>query len=641
MSNRNNNRNASAQSRGQRVSGGLAGLAAVCGLPESQSQEFLNPYNFVPHGSGCQRSKYLRGTLTGSIHCTLVPMTDFFIPNAAYAVENSHSHKHMDFFSYSAPQFGNPKEYSNAAPPEAPVIPGSELRGMIRSMYEAFTDSCFSIVDDENERTKLTARVPNIRKPGMLKYENGQWSLYEAVSYPISKTQGQFEIGSGFIKFNKNKVEFSIHEPLEEKFSINEPLAFTTSPINKRERVTELRCPRPSDTAVGFLKIGESFGREGRHAHIFQISGNTPLLCGSRLTDAINQFNSLITDFYRNPKVNRLTNGGTPFFGQEIPQTAEEGDCRPIWYRYDKGTDRYYFSPACIGREMFYSHLGDILGTYSPCAHRDNLCEACALFGMVGNKPGASLGSRVRFGDAHFTGRSPVYAPQTPLKILGGPKLTSMAMYTKLKGNGIGRFWTYDSEGVSLNGRKFYYHHKSDYRTQEASRLNVTVRPMKACSGNAFEFDVFFEQISDAQLKKLLFVLSLFGNGSDHFYKLGLGKPLGMGSVKVTVDRVMLRSIYANTLEYSYCETNAYDEFFTGKYDPNYAGKLFSNTPLATLRQLYGMTDFNYAQAGLEVHYPLPQNGNKVFDWFKNNIGSIGNPMFRQLLYPDGKLQRN
>lgn len=643
MRKKNKNRNGPVKPHGNKETT-MADLRAAFGLPEDTCADalhnpesiggaFINPYNFVPHGSGCQRSSHQSGKLTGCIHCTLVPMTDLFIPNAAYAVEEQlkrGTHKYIEFFSYCAPAFKNKEEYICAEPPEKPVVPGSELRGMIRVMYEAFTDSCFSVMDDEKEYIKLTARVSNIKEPGMLKYENGQWALYRAVSYPIGRKQDQLDFGNGFIKFNG------------EDFSVNEPLGFKTEPINQRERVTELRCASPTDTAIGFLKIGEFF-KDGRHAHIFKITGCKPLRRGGELTDAINQFNSIITDFYRNPKVNKLMRGGTPFSGQDIPRTAEEGDCRPVWYRYDKDTDRYYFSPACIGREMFYNHLGDILGTYAPCTGRDSLCEACTLFGMVGSKPGTSLGSHIRFSDAHFTGEKAEYAPPTHLKILGGPKLTSMAMYTKLNGDGRNCFWTYDDDGVSLNGRKFYYHHNSDYGTQEISQLNVTVRPIKADAGNPFEFDVFFEQISDTQLKKLLFVLSLFGNGSNHFHKLGMGKPLGMGSVKIVVDSVKLRSIDPESLEYSYGETQRFDDYFTQVLTLESAAQLFYATPEKTLQQLLDMTDFEFAEkVGLKVHYPLPyKNGGKVFDWFGNNIGSIKNPMFKQLLYPDGVLRYN
>src|SRR5699024_4974276 len=57
-----------------------------------------------------------------------------------------------------------------------PVIPGSEVRGMIRSIYEAVTNSCLSVLDG---KTRIGKRTVEQFKPAVLKWRNGRIYLYD------------------------------------------------------------------------------------------------------------------------------------------------------------------------------------------------------------------------------------------------------------------------------------------------------------------------------------------------------------------------------------------------------------------------------------------------------------------------------
>ena len=61
-----------------------------------------------------------------------------------------------------------------------PVIPGSEIRGVIRSAYEALSNSCLSV----NNNNILSARSSDVRTPGIIRYENrdNKWHLYKATA---------------------------------------------------------------------------------------------------------------------------------------------------------------------------------------------------------------------------------------------------------------------------------------------------------------------------------------------------------------------------------------------------------------------------------------------------------------------------
>ena len=64
----------------------------------------------------------------------------------------------------------DPKDDSTA------FIPGSEIRGMVRSVYEAATDSCMGILEDEPMNGRSTQFT---KYHGLIKKEVDGWYLYE------------------------------------------------------------------------------------------------------------------------------------------------------------------------------------------------------------------------------------------------------------------------------------------------------------------------------------------------------------------------------------------------------------------------------------------------------------------------------
>lgn len=57
-----------------------------------------------------------------------------------------------------------------------PTIPGSELRGMLRSVYEAVTDSCVPFLLDEKPISRRVPTYGALRHRGLLAYEKRKTS---------------------------------------------------------------------------------------------------------------------------------------------------------------------------------------------------------------------------------------------------------------------------------------------------------------------------------------------------------------------------------------------------------------------------------------------------------------------------------
>jgi len=169
--------------------------------------------------------------------------------------------------------------------------------------------------------------------------------------------------------------------------------------------------------------------------------------------------------------------------------------------------------------------------------NKEGLCPACQLFGT-----GAYKG-RVRFGFASLVG-SPEWlikndSGKLTLPLLERPRPT-WPIYREREENK-------QKDGVKVPGRKFYIHHHNWKKIQngknpstneriEVTPNNRTVQPLD--SGNAFTFDVHFENLRPHELGLLLYSLQL-ENGLAH--KLGMAKSMGFGSVSIDIETIDLR----------------------------------------------------------------------------------------------------
>ena len=91
----------------------------------------VNPYNFVPLEHAPSRTAldayYTGKLLTGRLDYTLTTDTPLLIPDSAKVVKDEKiDHKRYPFFRL---------------PDGTPAIPGSEMRGAMRAVYEAVTNS--------------------------------------------------------------------------------------------------------------------------------------------------------------------------------------------------------------------------------------------------------------------------------------------------------------------------------------------------------------------------------------------------------------------------------------------------------------------------------------------------------------------
>lgn len=516
---------------------------------------FVNPYHFYPLTSECKRGEYKEGDLTGKITVEIKTETPLFIPNITSerlefcddgkkGEEPKREHKRYEFFSYH--QYEN--EESGETQAKEPVIPGSEIRGMIRSVYEAITGSCMSAIDLNKPFYKRTS---DYYKCGMLLYENDKFTLYKEndISYIKLDLVKEFQDGD-YVAYNE--------------FQYKGNKKVTNMPLQKIE---EKQLDERKWKYKGVLLKGEK-GVNKKWAKIFNIKTYDKLVeIFSEEDPTIKAFEHILQT-YQDKKINKLCEEQKGWYKEyEICwKKLKLGQRKylPVYYSIitssNSGQRIMYLSPACITKESYTTSIEKIFSEgekkldFRPCKSKKAICPACQLFGMVGEK---AVASRLRFADARlsngFTVENSMEDHFTVLEELAMPKISATEMYLQRPLEGKADFWTYDyytengkiytytdKNPIKIMGRKFYWHHKFCNKNPLKTKRNRSVRLLK--EGVVFKEDIYFERISKKQLDELIFLLNISNLMSNHGYKLGMGKPLGLGSVSMTVDSVKIRT---------------------------------------------------------------------------------------------------
>ncbi len=665
---------------------------------------FINPYTFIPLPKS-KKKIYEREVekLTGWIECEMALKTDVFIPNTSYEealidnrrlkLKENRKHESYEFYSYEQIDYSDEERVA----PDKPVIPGSEIRGAIRSVYEVLTDSCLSVLEDKD----LSARYIDPKNPGILRcLGNDEWEILPAKRYmlqakyhePQRGNDSQVNYEDRLRRYNNNKIhntKYIYHKgkkcffidvgsgkkhKLEHGSLVNFSLRDKQfeSRNGKMLDLVEDIVPYDIKNTVyqkGYIVIGENiYGKH--HESVFVLMTDEEIkeeklsILSPKKGD-IDNFKRIIEKYYGDKKLNTAykNNNHSAYKFIDLNNLKKKGAIIPVWY--SKVGERLYMSPAAIGRELYHNKVYDLVRDYLPCGceregaenvdgrGNDNKkldsCASCSLFGTLTKNN--LVKSRLRFTDAELLeGDKADYRTPKTLKILGGPKISSFEFYTRPKNNVA--IWNADyyidrdggehlfNEGdLSISGRKFYWHNSvkkivdsySVSRDSEKKNLNVTVRPLKKSDkkSNKFKFKVYFDEIDETELKRLVFSLNFGDNENNVCHKIGKGKPLGLGSVKIMVHKVFTRSFDIDKDGHSisirkreYQDLDILVNSISSK--PEYID--CSDETFIKLMTVANFNTINSTDAK-KITYPYKENAKgekEIFKWFAKNRPSIG-----------------
>ena len=572
-----------------------------------QSKEtFVNPYIFVPLEINCSKNynfenlKHEKDLITGWIECTLLTKGPIFIPNTSnenrfnLKTEKGEEIRSLEF--YSNEDLQNISD-ANPEPPKNPVIPPSELRGMIRSSFELLTNSCLSAIDHEK---KLYKRVT---KPGsagkVIRTQEGGWKIIPCIKYKMDKYKYKQEISN-----------FS--EGQEIRFRANQKRYFTGFDDND---------------LIGNFHHGEHINRKANESIFVENPHEQQIPIKENTLE-----NLLVNIKLYNDKTVNLAFKKKEHTGYRRIRANKINDLDGALVYYKSYNSKIYLNPAEIGREVFYSNLTAIIKDYVPCSSLKQLCPACILFGFTGTND--QLASRVRFTPAisskEFSAED--YFDPEVLKELASPKLSSTEFYLLRPRQEDGmkaQMWNYDYAGfykkdlvpfrrykAEISGRKFYWHQKISEipRALERSDRNVGIRALR--SNNNFTFKVYFNNVKDEELKKLIWTLEI-GNNEENAHKIGMGKPLGLGSVKIIVDNLQVRkiSLYDDAINYEIVDSTTIRDD-TRTFQNADAAALLGCDPKVLSRY---MKITNFEKAPSNVEYPSNVGSDLNYEWFMSN----------------------
>ncbi len=229
---------------------------------------------------------------------------------------------------------------------------------------------------------------------------------------------------------------------------------------------------------------------------------------------------------------------------------TEQADLLKMLEKNPAGVPCFYLSKLINNQEkvIAFGHTGlfrlphsNSIGYYrTDCLkeHTGVIDLAEAIFGVE-----TKFASRVSFEDARpLKDQANLLQQPEYAKILASPKPTTFQHYLN-QPKGVETpieelaHWSSSGSITRLRGYKYYWHRdtrddKNRNHWVERGEIKATkhtrIRPVK--SGVKFEGKIRFVNLSPVELGALLFVLKL---PEDHYHKLGMGKPLGLGSVKI------------------------------------------------------------------------------------------------------------
>lgn len=637
---------------------------------------FLNVYNFVRNITKKRQNCHVLGncqppphdryvSLSGRITCNAEAVASLFISDS-HAVKEENRHKTYRFFQYGG----------------QPALPASSLRGMIRHVFEAVTNSCYvEFQKDEpyplEHRRSLAPKMIPARVVELDEREARLELLDCTVNPPVNISKGPVVVLSGAVReayppcvFNqrtrqpydktKSKLPSGACDGMRvaalvtrqpESHGSNRFRAYHVIKIAPLDQHQTLIEDSQYTKVYGWLHLtGPNIENKHDERLFFRWDDRQPnppylneipsaCLCRCGI-EVVKEYNHHLKEYWerQNKKVDELGNLRWPNSTNGLPHPSvfvkkdsklTVGDL--VYVQSNTQGVVTSLRSVSIPRVRYKYCRQKFLPEYlKPCQDYVNLCPACRVFGWVrenakriADNPTAYAG-RVRFSHGKIKGDWQVEKEIT-LSILSTPKPTATPFYLVSAEGRPDPSVTYDTDGARMRGRKIYRRHgeikfdecKSKERIDQNRTIKGALKPEAM-----FTFTIDFENLAPLELGAFLYAIEL-EEGMVH--RLGYAKPLGFGSVKVTVEKMeiidwkkRLQSIAPNAGWQSKDRKKIAElkQKFLNEMLVLY-GDEFKKV-LADLRALLG------TPSGLPIHYPRPTmsldlENHPQYEWFAGN----------------------
>lgn len=481
-----------------------------------------------------------------------------------------------------------------------PIIPGSSLKSMIKQILKIITASGFKAYNSESGVGDFENRRLFYREVGNIKSDyqskmiescrvNGKWT---------SKTKAK----AGFIMKTVNHEFYVVNsdfKPLEyEKYphlkhkNGNASIDWEDSyvDIHTGEMGTKksfVRIFKPRDFANGRILISE----EVINNYNFDSDRNT--------------INLLEID---NDKVDKNCKSGS--VAKSYTGCSDITYVVPCFYKIENGKVQHF------GHGRFYRIPYDkSIGNHLPAAlelQKDVVDLTESILGRSRDWAG-----RVSFSEAHLC-NEPKWCECSKPQPLMGPKPTSYQFYLNQTSK-ADTCENWNNDKATIRGYKLYWHQSTKKANswknpsiKEGDKLSKYIQPID--SGMTFKSRIYFDNLSDIELGALLLTLNLdqLDTEADEkksiSYKLGKGKSIGLGSIKLNSSLYILdRDKRYNTLfdknTWQLGETDISKDTFINAFlkyrNDSLGGNLLDYNKM--LEELLTMMDWNLAKGTSKI----------------------------------------
>ncbi|PIE42719.1 MAG: TIGR03986 family CRISPR-associated RAMP protein [Gammaproteobacteria bacterium] len=564
-----------------------------CSPERETNPEFNNPYQFVPartertptlkwakpedirtSGNRFVRHDYWHDKgLSGKVSCELKTLTPTMIGGWHQPCRDPDKNNKND---KGDPAFVHPyilpdNEENRKSENQKPMIPANSLRGMVASIAETISQSSLRVLDVDKKfsvRHEMEDYLPEL---GILfRIRNDDSSYYDDYIYPL-----QTESFGNYRKPEHPETQvLQASDCFQFEHNFNDPNAGGRW-LYIRGQCEGFPTERDGKTLKKrYEKRVTRYGQKHRELRLrFRPEGKVLVEdCVRVKTGLVEEFQSILQQRYlEEPDFCHLPKGYKEHKGRM--KVIKDGEkAVPVPHVLDGDLVFYRKSNSTV-IEMAYSQIwrkpvSGSVGTAFALENNDNLnalpwsvankrsalTPAEWLFGVVEDNPekikqefAKNLSSRLRFSDAKSRNISYCCSEPKILKILNSPSPPSPSMYfsAKMK-NGLSKK-SLDLTKHKPNGRKQYIPHpealrdKPEYhwesRSEERQNMRMRCRPLN--KDVTFTFDIQFENLSPVELELLLRSLTPSDN---YVHRIGLGKPLGLGHVKLSVTDIVLRN---------------------------------------------------------------------------------------------------
>ncbi|EHA1079982.1 TIGR03986 family CRISPR-associated RAMP protein [Photobacterium damselae] len=486
------------------------------------SQSVHAPYHFVPLSKWVYMPDWahlvshdvpFQDGLSGKIEYTLTNKT----PLCVGAEQNRKNDNEPSLVSFAR----NPNHEL--------VIPGSSLKGMLRSVLESVTFGKFSQFDDQ----RFSFR-----------------DLSKSTNNYLKNIIGQYPPRSGWLKFDSTKKQWSFtpcsaakihHDEIKQHLGIkirNDDKATVKYDKLPLTRIVSavISAPRGKgeNSWAEHLSSGEVKGHVVfTNKRIFDYKKSNPhnyefsyffhgLEEHNRKYDVARQALDLLANHDEN-HVEYLKNNAHPALG--IPVFA-----------LMKGSTIHSFGLAKMPRASYKNSTKELMDKLN-LAHTSSMYFDMAelMFGTLRDN-GLGLKSRISFSDAIADNASESDLYESNLLILNGPKPTFYPAYVEQHHNQTG-YMDYDNTQPLAGTKRYITKTPSDKRLVSNIPVNKTPNKkvaslMELCpTDKQFSGHIVFHNLKPLELGALLWTLQL---ESGCYHQLGHGKPMGAGAVELT-----------------------------------------------------------------------------------------------------------